>query len=100
MQKFNLKWNGVQKSYLSVHENKYSNIVFMQLLNILYKLAQSYYTSKNVTSDVDAIFSLQLCEIWGAELSHAFIAMIRNVLHVYLLKHLLQHVHYVVTWPC
>jgi len=35
----------------------------MQLLNILYKLAQSYYTSKNVTSDVDAIFSLQLCEI-------------------------------------
>jgi len=35
---------------LIVNENKDSNVVLMQLLSILYKLAQSY-TNKNITSN-------------------------------------------------
>ena len=73
---------------------------FMQLLNILSKLASVLLYPKTLLPRVQLmIFLLQLCYIL-CNLIHSFTAVIRNSLCINTLKHFSPHINYVVTLPC
>jgi len=46
MEQFKIKWHGFHQNVQRSDETKDSDVVFMQLLNILRKLVQHYYTNK------------------------------------------------------
>jgi len=56
MERFNMKWHGFHQNVQRSDKTKDSDVIFMQLLNILRKLAQYYYTNKMLFLSVQFMY--------------------------------------------
>jgi len=73
MELFKIKWHGFHQNVQTIHKTKDSDAIFVQLLSVLYKLAQHYYTNKMLFPTVHFMYlSPKTASYWQRNCSLVF----------------------------